>query len=63
MCACWFFVQKIASKKTSAVFREMIRAYAGQMLGTPYEFPSYHTVRAIEIFFGIRLAHIGGPIW
>lgn len=34
-------VQK-ASEKTARIFREMIRAYAGQLLGTPYIFPSYH---------------------
>jgi len=32
-----------AGAKTAAIFREMIRAYAGQLLGTPYEFGSYHT--------------------
>ncbi|KAK3286173.1 hypothetical protein CYMTET_6260 [Cymbomonas tetramitiformis] len=34
-------VQK-ASVKTALIFREMIRAYAGQLLGTPFTFPSYH---------------------
>uniref|UniRef100_A0A7S0RXK5 Phospholipid/glycerol acyltransferase domain-containing protein n=1 Tax=Pyramimonas obovata TaxID=1411642 RepID=A0A7S0RXK5_9CHLO len=32
-----------ASSKTAAIFREMIRAYAGQLIGVPYQFPNYHT--------------------
>lgn len=32
-----------ASSKTAVIFRELIRAIAGQMIGVPYKFPSYHT--------------------
>jgi hypothetical protein len=39
-------LQAAASSKTAVIFRELIRAIAGQMIGVPYKFPSYHTVRA-----------------
>lgn len=32
-----------AAGKTASIFREMIRAYAGQLIGVPYQFPNYHT--------------------
>jgi len=52
-----------AAKHTTLIFREMIRAYAGQILGTPYEFPSYHqSIREPIDYYKMGNDYVGSMI-
>ena len=38
----WLEDEQRASTALTAIFKDMVKAYAGQIIGTPYEFPSHH---------------------
>jgi len=49
-----------ASRATTAIFKDMVKAYAGQLLGTPYEFPSYHrAIRTPYDYYQMANMYIG----
>ena len=53
----------IASRATTYIFKDMVKAYAGQLLGTPYEFPSYHrAIRSPYDYFQMANMYIGSLI-
>ena len=55
--------EKAASVLTTYIFKDMVKAYAGQLLGTPYEFPSYHrAIRAPYDYFQMANMYIGSLI-
>ena len=33
----------------TAIFKDMVKAYAEQIIGTPYQFPSYHIGGAVQV--------------
>jgi len=52
-----------ASKAVTSIFKDMIKAYAEQLLGTPYSFPSYHrAIRAPFDYYQMANAYIGSLI-
>ena len=52
-----------ASKATTYIFKDMVKAYARQLLGTPYEFPSYHrAIRSPYYYFQMANMYIGSLI-
>lgn len=49
-----------ASRATTVIFKDMVKAYAGQLLGTPYEFPSYHrAIRTPYDYYQMANMYIG----
>ena len=55
--------EALASKATTFIFKDMVKAYAGQLLGNPYEFPSYHrAIRSPYDYFQMANMYIGSLI-
>ena len=55
--------EALATKATTFIFKDMVKAYAGQLLGNPYEFPSYHrAIRAPYDYFQMANMYIGSLI-
>lgn len=49
-----------ASRATTVIFKDMVKAYAGQLLGIPYEFPSYHrAIRTPYDYYQMANMYIG----
>lgn len=52
-----------ASRATTIIFKDMVKAYAGQLLGDPYQFPSYHrAIRSPFDYFQMANMYIGSLI-
>ena len=52
-----------ASTALSAIFKDMVKAYAGQIIGTPYEFPSHHIcIREPFDYYQMANAYIGSLV-
>ena len=55
--------EEAASRATTYIFKDMVKAYAGQLLGTPYEFPSYHkAIRSPYDYFQMANMYIGSLV-
>lgn len=52
-----------AEKALTSIFKDMMTAYAGQIVGTPYEFPSHHiSIREPFDYYQMANAYIGSLI-
>lgn len=52
-----------ASKALTSIFKDMMTAYAGQIVGTPYEFPSHHLcIRTPFDYYQMANAYIGSLV-
>jgi glycerol-3-phosphate O-acyltransferase len=55
--------EKRASKAVTCIFKDMIKAYAEQLIGDPYSFPSYHrSIRAPFDYYQMANVYIGSLI-
>ena len=52
-----------ASEALTSIFKDMMTAYAGQIVGTPYEFPSHHIcIREPFDYYQMANAYIGSLV-
>lgn len=52
-----------ASAALTAIFKDMVKAYAGQIIGTPYQFPSHHLcIREPFDYYQMANAYIGSLV-
>ena len=52
-----------AGKALTSIFKDMLTAYSGQIIGTPFEFPSHHlAIREPFDYYQMANAYIGSLI-
>ena len=55
--------ERRAETALTAIFKDMMKAYAGQIIGTPYEFPSHHIcIREPFDYYQMANAYIGSLV-